>query len=663
MADTSLTMALGLPQRKDVTLPSAGDAIPSVSARPVSVALPGMAGVDTTAAQTLMRSLGVASDTLSGIGKDVLKEQRAEEFKRGQLAQQENQEKFADAQAKGVIPQAANPWFVKGYQNQDGRVQGLDYYTQIRAAYDKSPAKGSDDPAVYQQFVQDFTKQYMGGLGTDKPTDWWDGYNDVAANSQQRLAHEHAQLATEAAVAKQATNTGAELNIILNSAKDPKAAGEAINELAKKMRLEGMTDEAFQKVTGEAIIAKAKLGDPKFLSTLDYVKAGGADSAATLASNPRIAMAKADTEQWLIQKSRSAQEFAWSADNHDYQVNVVRPRAEEAYKHEQETWNRQSALWTRQDKSRSLTTQVQTAIFADPENSKANTKELLTKLNDVDPEAARSASQFQDAYLTRSEHVPANEEAPVIAKLNEDMIQAAGNPERQRQLMLDANDAFTKHKINRDTATNFLLDAQRFATFDPTISRKLQAPELNKVKDAAKGLLVDKKNNPMGILTGTAQVDYLNIERSINTAARKYLEAKPDATPDELAAEGTKALETAARALGKGSGVSGGSLGELDDLGRTATGAYTRGQQQGNNALDPSNPNVKPADMSIQPIMDPVAAAQHLSPETRQAFLKAASEAYAKGGTALLDLINEYDAKLHIPGVGRAIIQGSKPKQ
>jgi hypothetical protein len=655
MADPAgnLTVSLGLPNRKDVQLPT-GDTSPGISARPVGVALPGVATPDNTAALSLMRSLDIATDTAQSIGNDVLKEQREDEFKKGQAAMEANQVKFADAQAKGIIPQAANPWFIKGYQNQDGRVQGLDYYTQMRAAYDKSPAKGSDDPAAFQQFRTDFTKQYMNGLGTDKPGDWWDGFKVVSENADERLAHEHAQIATDAAVAKQATNTGSEINIILNSAKDPKLAADAINQLADKMKREGMTQEAFEKVAAEAVMAKAKLGDPKFLSTLDYIKAGGPDSAATLSSSPKVAMARADTEQWVIQKQRSAAEFAWAADNHAYAVNVTRPRAEEAYKHEQDSWTRQAATWTREDKARSLVTQIQTSILSDPESARANTGDLMKRLNDVDPVAARSTADFQEAYLTRSEHISADKEAPILAHLNEQMIQAAGNPAAQRQLMLDANQALSTRTLNRESVTNFLLDAQRFATFDPTITRKLQSPELNRVKEAAKGMLVDKINNPMGILFGPAQLDYLKLEQSINAAARKHLEAHPDATPDELSEVGTKALETGARALRIGSMWGDGGIGKIDTLGQQAVKSA-----QTLSALrppDPTDPAAERPAPTVKPSVDPAEAVKHISLELKHAFLKEAAAAHNKGGTALLDYLKDFDAKMDIPGLGQTII-------
>lgn len=290
---SDIQRGVALPERKDVTIPGAGGGSPpGVYARPVPVALPGAPNPDTSAAQSLLRALDLAENNTQALGSTLLKEDRQEQFKLGQMKQAESQEKFADAQAKGIIPQAANPWFVKGYQNQDGRVQAQDYEAQARAAYLNSPARGSDDPTVFQKWMGDFRKQYMAGLPQDRSPDWWDGFGQASTGADERLSREHAELTTQAAVAKQEANTGAELNTILNGTTDPKIAAERINALGARLKLEGMPEQSFAGVVAQSVIAKVKGGgSPALLDALNYVTVGG--SPAKGAQDDNFAAANA----------------------------------------------------------------------------------------------------------------------------------------------------------------------------------------------------------------------------------------------------------------------------------------------------------------------------------------------------------------------------------
>lgn len=604
-----------------------------------------------SAAQSLMRALDVSTGNLDAFGQTYLKENREEQFKQGQMKAQESQEKFADAVAKGVIPATANPWFIKGYQNQDGRVQGLDYYTQMQAAYLKSPAKGNDDPAAYEKFSTDFKKQYMGALPTDRSSDWWGGFQQTAATADERMSRDHAENVQQAVIAKQATNTGAEINVILNSTKDPVEAAQRINALGDKMRLEGMPPAAYQEVAAQAVLAKAKLGDPNFLTALDHIKTSDGASGATLSSNPKVQMARVDVSQWLTDKARSATEFAWAADNHAYQVNVVRPRAEEAYKHEQDSWARSSATWGRQEQSRSLLSQIQAATIAHPETAYAETRPLLDKLSQVDPGSTEAASNFVKGYIGGTTTVAADVEAPVAAGFRDRIIRSAGDPAAQRALMLDINQAVTDKHLNRGTYNDLFIFSREMASYDPSYVKKLNSPELDGVKTAAKGMLTQKDQNPFGILYGKANSDYLHVVDAINNAALDYLKKKPDATAIELRQEGEKVLNALMPTL-----VPQHEQGTFEQLGQKAQKAAT--------APPPTSLPVPQSKAANAPATtDKERDLGKLAPQFKTQLIKEAAAAYAQGPQAFQQYIMKHDEALGRPGITAAIIEeANKPR-
>lgn len=279
MVDTHVS--IGSNGRPEVNLRSSAQA-PSVISRPIPITTPGTQVAPANDTDQLLRALDIQGARLGEAAAKAAKEGQEDALKEGEKARTINQLDYADAVAQGKIPTTANPWFIKGYHNQDGRVAGLDYYTSMRKAYGESEAKGSDDPQVFTKFQQDFTSKYMADKGKDKSTEWWDGFKVTSESARNQLTSEHAQQAEQAVVAKQEANTGAEINVILNSTKNPVEAGRLLNEMKARMKLAGMPEASFDKVTAEAVLAKAKLGDPGMLEVLKHVKTGGPTTPGTV---------------------------------------------------------------------------------------------------------------------------------------------------------------------------------------------------------------------------------------------------------------------------------------------------------------------------------------------------------------------------------------------
>ena len=622
--------------RPEVNLRTGGaGSLPSVVARPLATATPGLAiTAQSTETDALLRSLDIGIGRFSEAGKQMLTEDREEQFKKGQLAQEQNQKDFSKAVEDGVIPQTANPWFIKGYQNQDGRVAGNNYYTEMRAAYANSEAKGSDDPKVYEKFVQGFTKSYMEKLGADKSAEWMAGFQTVSDGARRTLASEHASQAEAAVIAKNEANTGAEINVVLNGTKDPQQAAEAINALGEKMRLMGMPRASFEKVAAEAILAKAKLGDPGMLKALDYVKTG--DNGATLASNPKVVSARVDTENWLTEKRRGDQRWAWAVEDRQWNLQQ-REWAKQSHAREEERYKQQQAEFGRHEKARSLMTIIQTSAMADPAGAYANNREALTELSKVDPAAASSTASFLDAFTTKRERVDDATERPIIAQLQRDMILAAGNPQAQQQLLLEANRLFTSQKLNKETMMKFIDDSQRFASWDPSTQRKLQSDGIKRVERAVEQFFA---SDPLKGATGAVALDVLYVNQAIQRKLIDALKANPNLTDEQLVEQATGVLRSQMQALGATNQFSG----KAEALGAKVGPAVRQ--------TTPGGPPQQTLPTT------PEAALPLIAPAEQGEFVRKVQEEMQRGGMpAMLKALADFDNKIGIPGIGRLIIE------
>lgn len=639
MATEKITV--GAPARPEVNLRTS-TAVPGVVARPIPLSTPGIGIADSpvnTDTERLLRSLQIGIDNFGTTAKAVNVEDRERQFKEGQLAQETNQKEFSKAVEDGTIPQTANPWFIKGYQNQDGRVAGNAYYTEMRAAYSQSEAKGSDDPKVYEKFVQDFTRGYMEKIGKDKSSDWMAGFKQVSDGAKSALTSEHASQAEQAVIAKNETNTGAEINVILNGTKDPRVAADAINALGEKMRLAGMPRASFEKVAAEMVLAKAKLGDTGMLSALDYVKTG--DGKGVLSSSPRVATAKVDVENFITEKRRGDVRWAWANDDRQWTLQQ-REVAKKTQEREEQRWVQQQAEWGRTEKTRSLMSQITVNAMADPAAAYANNREKLAELAKLNPTAAESTSNFIDAFTSKRERVTDDVERPVVAQITKDMVDAAGDPQRQMQLLMDANRAFAEKRLNKDTMMKLMDDAQRFAAFDPGQQRKLNAPQVKEVRDAVEKLFAQ---DPIKGATGAVALDVLYVNQTITGRLIEMLKQDPNTSEAALAAEATKVMRTQMESLGVATKMQG----RAEALGGAVPKAATR------TAPSDGQPPVQ------APTID--TAIQAITPADQGEFVRQVQSAMETGGMpAMLKAIADFDQRVGVPGLGRTIIErNSKP--
>lgn len=753
MADINTSIAPNT--RPEVNLRSSAQS-PNVVARPIPTSTPGIGVAPQTATDQLLRSLEIGGEKVAQAGQQVLKEERQDQLLKGQQEAQKNQLEWADAVAAGKVDTAANPWFIKGYQEQDGRVAGLRYYTEMRAAYANSQAKGSDDPKVYAQFVSDFTKGWLEKNGAGKSIEWQSGFAVNSNSALSQLNAEHASQAEQAVLSTQKTNTGAEVNAILNTTDDPVKAGAAINALGEKMRRMGMPQKDFEEVTGQAILAKAKIGNGDALKVMDYVTTGGdrdataigtiegsgrydavgrdvvdkktgkvdraygkygvmganvgpwtqevlgktltpaqflADTAAqdqvfkvkfgqlkdkyggegaarawyageggmnnldatdggpltvraygqkyaTLASDPRFAAARVDTQEYLKEKARG--DVRWQESRQDRQFTLEnQAHSREMWQWQKQEHERQSANWDRVDKSRSYQTQIMLSTMSDPANAYAENKSTLAELAKINPEAAKEAASWMDSFTTRREKVDDAVEKPVVAQLTSDMVTAAGNPDRQHQLMMDISRQFRNGKLNKDTLMRLMDDAHRLASFDPGAARKLNSGSVVEVKKSIDSFYT--KEGQMST-TGSQALDALYAKQSVDRAVLDALRANPSIPEVQLGEIATKALRTYLETTGAGELMGKGSVEQMNK--QAATGAArTQGTAPAAPAsMDEAIARIAPANI--------VAAARHFHEEFQKSPLEG------------VNALAEFDRSVGIPGLGRAILErNSKPPE
>lgn len=637
---TDTRVVIGGNARPEVTLRSPS-AIPSVVSRPVPIGTPGTSVAPATETDQLLRALDIQAARLGDTAGKIAKEGQEVDLKEGQQARTENQLEWSEAVAQGKVSPTANPWFIKGYHTQDGSVAGLRLQSDMRSAYAQSPAKGSDDPKVFAQWQADFTKQWMEANGKDKSTEWWEGFRPASMAAQAQITAEHAQHAEQAVIAKQEANTGAEINVILNGTRDPAQAGAALMALKGRMKLMGMPEQSFDRVAAEAILAKAKQGDAGMLEALKHVKTG---DSGTLASNPKVAAAVVDTTNAIKEQARADTRWAWAVQDRQFTLQSQQ-HAKESWAREKDRWTREDQTWDRQNRARSLTTQIILGTMANPGDYRNATKDDLARLATIDPAAMESVAGFQERFTARQEKVPDSVERPIIAQLQQDIIKAAGNPTLQQQIQLQAAKLFNDNRINKDTMFRAIDDARHFWSLDPSAQKKLQDPQVERVRSAARqSFTAEDKFSPYG----TAALDALAVEQVIDKAVMDHLRANPNADGFALGQVASKALQAVLPATGM-PGVEK-TLGNVSTLGKAAATANAKV------ASEPGNPP-KP----------PVTAAQvvpNISQADRTEFLRQANEAQQQGPVAFLEFISAFDQRVGLPGLGKAIIeQVNKPPE
>src|SRR5690349_892230 len=165
----------------------------------------------------LAKALEKAEPSIQNYLQSEHKQYTEEELKKGAAERLANQTAFRDAIKKGLIPEGASPWFIKGYQQQEGRLDGMEYDTALRTAWSSSDVKESDDPAALTKFIGDFRTNFMKERGVTGVLDWQDGFQPMMDRAEANLSAQHVAHRQQEIMRKVRENTYAEVSALITN--------------------------------------------------------------------------------------------------------------------------------------------------------------------------------------------------------------------------------------------------------------------------------------------------------------------------------------------------------------------------------------------------------------------------------------------------------------
>lgn len=218
---------------------------------------------------------------------DAQKQQQKNTNQEGQGAEAalENRQSFNDAIKNGVIRPAESPWFVKGFKNQQLRLNAMSYDEALRAAYAQSDVKNSNDPQAITGFIQDFTKTYTGNLELKDDPDFTKIFTPLANASAEQLVNLHAAYRSQQIEDQARNNTSQEAYKILDNHfiyAGAEGVGKALDAVAKSAMASGLSGTDANRQIVDAVTSAAKDNlDPSMLDALKHISAGSGSLQGT----------------------------------------------------------------------------------------------------------------------------------------------------------------------------------------------------------------------------------------------------------------------------------------------------------------------------------------------------------------------------------------------
>lgn len=231
-------------------------------ARPVDTFItPG--GVDPSQGlQQLASSLEKFSPYLARYGQGVMKEHIEEAQLRAQRDRLKNQMDYAEATRQGIVPEGANPWYVRAYKELDGEIAGKqEYFNQVSQAWHESGLSTLDyeTEAERNAAMADFLQQQREQFLADKEDlHWVKGFEKGRQQAESTLMQRHIQATMQANEEKAALANGKKINEILLMDGTPEERAEAIAAFGRANHGKfGQSFQSFNKQTVGAITSAA----------------------------------------------------------------------------------------------------------------------------------------------------------------------------------------------------------------------------------------------------------------------------------------------------------------------------------------------------------------------------------------------------------------------
>lgn len=381
--------------------------------------------------EDLARQLNIVAPQLQQNLAESHKQYTEAEIKAGTEARLKNQKSFRDAVQSGVIPEAANPWFVKGYQQQDGRLSAMEFDAAMRTAWASSPVKESDNPAEFTKFLADFRKSWMqdheGGT-----QDWMDGFIPGLHQSEsnmtaQHIAHRQAEISR--AVRE---NTANEIGVLLNNQEQRERGMSPLDPLVQESRMatareiqnrtkdlvqKGLSGSDANKITAEVVIAKGiELKDGDYArAILSNIQTPGGNVAgiADVAQKLNSAETLISNQKWNDRMHAEHDEdrpFAVASRN----FGLLQ------IQHTKDQWAKEKVSYDRTERVRGMTNEMTMKVLAgqpiDPKEYQALAKD--------DASAAAWVKNFRHTLLTQNAQIISDQ-----GEVSRTMLVIATNPE------------------------------------------------------------------------------------------------------------------------------------------------------------------------------------------------------------------------------------------
>ena len=259
---------------------------------------------------------------------------------RGQAAfYRNNQTEYAEAVRQGLIPANSSPVFMESYKGSQGNLAGIRLREQFNQAYLQWDGRNSDDPELFQTFLNTFISEnvqtddpdilrglmpHLDALTNDAMSTWSKERADAAYNGS---------VATRGAVAGETIDYASTTGIASEKGTDYDALWEDLLAGREEALSSGIKQSDYDKQLVDAIVDKAiEHGDPMLLEMLDRTLPG---SDVKLSSLPEFRDMKANgmAELERMNRQRMTDRDSKQADEdkrreREIQVTIMRGLAE-----------------------------------------------------------------------------------------------------------------------------------------------------------------------------------------------------------------------------------------------------------------------------------------------------------------------------------------------
>jgi len=383
----------------------------------------------------LAKSVGIA---VPMIQKELSEQEKAEQEKQiqeGAKARLANQKSFKQMQDRGEIAPGQNPWYWKGFMQQDGRIAALNYDEAMRTQYMTSEARNSDNPQELAKFMTDHRKQWLEENKGATP-DWMDTFIPGIQKSENNLSAQHVAHRNQVLISTQEANTGIEISKILAAQRDREVAAgndpdlieasrpavaKQISDLTADLVRKGMSGTKANEIIAEQVIARGvEDKDQNYArGLLENISTGSGKVSDITGIKAKIESA----ENHIRSVKRQEKLDAYRDEDRPFEVAQRNDQAV-IREHRNKEWSEQQKSRDRDEKIRGFTSDISNQIringVIDPNK--------LALLRKEDWRAAAQMEDYQHTRQMRGEQIIPDQQ--VAARMSE---RIATNPDSVRE--------------------------------------------------------------------------------------------------------------------------------------------------------------------------------------------------------------------------------------